>query len=143
MSGGIDQIGEPLRFAFSDRQALRRQPVVAPAILVGLVVQRDRQLLDQAVDQHALNRAIERAWAEARLAIGEALDVPHDAVAVRLAVGERQENMEDGRRQQRRRLVIRLWSLLLRRGCNHGGYMYRGASPLSRQRGTRYRQCGA
>src|SRR6185503_10618175 len=155
MPGGIDQIGEPFRFAFGDRQALRRQPVVAPAILVGLVVQRDRQLLDQAVDQHALNRAVERARAEARLAVGEALDVLHDAVAVRFAVGKRQEDVEDSRRQQRRRLVVRLCSLLrrrakganvwsLRRGCNHGGYMYRGAILLSRQRRrARYRQSGA
>ena len=33
--------------------------------------ERDRQLLDQPVHEHPLDRAIERARAEARLAVGE------------------------------------------------------------------------
>src|SRR5690349_11076921 len=144
MASRVDQVGEPICFSLGDRETPRREPVVAPAILVALAVQRDDQFLDQSVDQHALNRAIQRARAEASLAVGEALDVLHDAVAMRFAVGESEEDVKDGRRQQRQRLVVR-WCrlfrrarraniLALRRGCNHGGYIYRGASWLSRQR---------
>ena len=81
-------------------------PLLTPAVLVGFTVQRDGQFLDQAVNQHALNRAVQRARTKPGLAVGEALDVLHDAVAMRFAVGEREEDMKHRRCQQRRRLVV-------------------------------------
>jgi len=128
VASGIDEIREPLRFALGHRLAFCGEAVVAAAVLVRLVVERNRQFLDQAVNEHALNRSIQRAGTEPGITVGETLDVLHDAVAVRFAVGERQQDVEDGRRQQRRRLLVGLRLLAFRRGCNHGGYMYRGAS---------------
>ena len=134
MARRVDQVGESAGLAFRGGEPLGGQTVVAATVVIGLVMEGDGQLLNQAVDEHPLNRAIERAWAETRLAVGEALDVLHDAVAVRLAVSERQQDVEDGRRQERRRLLPGIRLLSLRRGCNHGGYIYRGVNRLSSRR---------
>ena len=134
MAGGVHQVGQPPGLAPGGREPLRRQPVVAPAIFVRFVVERDGQLLDQAVHQHSLNRAVQGARAQPGIAVGEALDVLHDAVAVRLAVGEREQDVKDGRSQQRTRFVAGIRPITLRRGCNHRGYMYRRVMCLSSER---------
>ena len=60
------------------------------------------QLLDQALLQHPPHGAVERAGAEAHLAVGALADVLHDRVAVPLLVGEGDQDVEDrgGQRQE-------------------------------------------
>src|SRR5215471_2944275 len=124
----VHQRGETTRFALGDRQPFLRQPVMAPPVIVGFVVQRDRQLLDGAAPEHALNRPVERARAEARLAAGDAGDLLHHAVPVRLAAGEGDHDLEDRRRDGGVEIggIARQGGRpASRRGYTHSGYNYR------------------
>ena len=123
MACRVDQVGEPAGLAFRRGEPLGGQPVVAAAVVIGLVMEGDGQLLNQAVDEHPLNRPIESARSQPRIAVGEAFHVLHDAVAVGLAVGEGEQDMEDGRGGNGRGLLVGVGTNTLRRGCNHGGYM--------------------
>ena len=60
--------------------------VVAAALVVDLRVGPLGGLLDQAVGEHALHRAVERARAHGDGVVGEHLDLAHDRVAVHLLV---------------------------------------------------------
>jgi len=134
--GDVHEIGKSPGFPLRDLQSLLRQPIVAPPVVVGFVVKGDLQLLDQAVDEHPLDGAIESAWPEPELAAGERLDVLHDAVAVRVAVRQGEQDVKDRWRQDRGRLVLdRLLPYTLRIGYNHNGYTYPGLSwPVKRGR---------
>ena len=74
-------------------------PVVAAALVVERGVGTLVALLDQAVGEHALDRAVERARAHAHGAVGELLDPLHERVAVLLTVAERQQQVEHRRGQ--------------------------------------------
>ncbi len=119
----VQEVGKSLRLLFRNRQTFRGQPVIAATIVVWFVVQGDRQLFDQSVYEHPLNGPVERAWTEPRLTVGESPDVLHDPVAVCIAIGQRQQDMEDGRGDEDTRLRILDGSRSLRGGCNHCGYM--------------------
>jgi hypothetical protein len=123
---GFDESGEPQRLPGGGGASPGGEPVVSPAIVVGFVVERDGELLDQAVHEHLLNRAVERAGPEAHVARGHAIDILHDPVAVRFAAGEHEQDVKDRRRQRRRglRAIVRFGTGL--GACSHGGYIYRG-----------------
>src|SRR5207248_11357304 len=58
------------------------------------------RLFDQAVGEHARDRAVQRARAHADVPVAHLFDVAHDAVAVLLAVHQRHEDVQRGRRQR-------------------------------------------
>src|SRR5581483_1814355 len=130
---------QAIRLGGGDLASARREAVVATAVVVGLSVQRDVELLDQAVHHHALDRSIERARPQLGLAIGDPLHVLHDAVAVHLAVGQRNHDLKDRRRDRGARsgrVIARLTGYFCL-GYNHGGYIYGGLSWPARARWDR------
>ena len=50
--------------------------------------------------------AVERSGAQLDFAVGAGCDILHDGVAVTVAIGERDQDMEDGRRQRQQRVWI-------------------------------------
>src|SRR5205814_3372930 len=72
----------------------RRQPVVAPPLVVQIRGRTSRGLDDPAVLEHAMQRAIERSGLELQLAVGEAGHFLQQAVPVTLLGGEREEDVE-------------------------------------------------
>src|SRR5437868_11903407 len=106
--------------------AAGRDPVVAPPRIVATGALPLVELLDQPVVEHALEGAVERAGAEAQRAVGARGDVPHDRVAVAVAVGERDEDVENGGGQRHARAQLyhvliyrRLLQWAARRGVRH------------------------
>ena len=59
-----------------------------------------RLLLDQPVDQHSLNRAVQRARPEMQLTTRKLVHLQHDPVAVALAATQGQQNVKDRRRER-------------------------------------------
>src|SRR5438067_4195485 len=86
--------------------AAGRDPVVAPPRIVATGALPLVELLDQPVVEHALEGAVERAGAEAQRAVGARGDLLHDRVAVAVAVGERDEDVENGGGQRHPRATI-------------------------------------
>src|SRR5690242_12043070 len=62
------------------------------------------RLCDQPIGQHALERAIERAGAHLHLILAVLFDLLHDLVAVLLAGGEREQDVEHRRGERDQRL---------------------------------------
>jgi hypothetical protein len=90
------QLREACGFRFRDATAERRDAVVAPPDIVTIRMTPIVDLLDEAIVEHALDRAIERARTHAQLAVRPRADVLHDRVAVPLAVGDAHEDVKDG-----------------------------------------------
>ena len=94
------------RFGFRHGGSKRRDAVVAAP----LVVERGRRplaaLVDQALFQHALDGAIERAGAQLQLAVCPRGDVLHDRVTMLFLAGQRHEDMKRRRRQREERVRI-------------------------------------
>ncbi|HVM42410.1 MAG TPA: uracil-DNA glycosylase, partial [Gemmatimonadales bacterium] len=89
--------GWAARLAPGRRGPERRDAVVPSALVVVLRGRPFARLDDQAVLEHALDRAVERARAQANRparALGDVLD---DRVAVAVLAGEREQDVEDGR----------------------------------------------
>ena len=109
------------------RETSRREPVVPPAIFLHGTADGDFELLDQPVDQHALDGSVERPRSERQLLVRDSLDVLHDGVAVRFSVRQRHHDLEDrGRHLNRgdgRRLSRTDRPNTVHRGYNHYGYM--------------------
>jgi hypothetical protein len=59
------------------------------------------KFFDQALLQHAADGTVKRAGTECDLAIGTRGDVLHDGVAVAVAIGERDQDVEDSGREWR------------------------------------------
>jgi hypothetical protein len=84
----------------------RRGRAPSPGNTPALVVQiRNRplvRLLDQAGAEHPLDGAVQRARSHRRGSAGDAFDLLHDAVAVPILIGERQQDVGDrgGQRQK-------------------------------------------
>jgi hypothetical protein len=83
-----DERFEPARFRLQNRAAQRLQTVVAPSIV------RAAAVSDQTERGQAGDRRVECAGTEAHVAAGAVLDVLDDAVAVALAVGQREQDVE-------------------------------------------------
>jgi hypothetical protein len=94
LSRKLHELGKSLGFGLRDGAALRRQPIVAAAVVIRFVMQGDGQFLDQTVHQHPLNGSVERPGTESGPATGHALDVLHDRVAMRLSPGEHEQDVE-------------------------------------------------
>ena len=89
-----DVVRQPIRFRRRDPAAYRRQPVVAPPLVVLIRRRPASRLGDPAIPQHPVQRAVKRARLELHLAVGQAGDFLQQAVAVAFLRGQRQENME-------------------------------------------------
>src|SRR5579864_4589046 len=85
-TGQRDNFFETLGFGGGDFAAVRRQPVIAAALVVvgqGALAALD----DQAIVEQALDDAVERAGAEFDFATGAHLDFLEDGVAVEVVAG--------------------------------------------------------
>src|ERR1700730_3009921 len=83
----------------------RRDAVVAAPHVVFVRIGPLVELLYQSVVQQALDRAVERARADAQLPVRARGHVLHDGVAVALAVGDGDENVERGDGQRHTAII--------------------------------------
>src|SRR5215203_4220389 len=84
-----------MRFRARDGGTERRDAVVAASWIV--LSDRARtcpRLLNQALLEQPLNRAVQRPWAEAQRAVRPRLDVLNDPIAVTVAPAQGQEDVE-------------------------------------------------
>src|SRR5262245_3001499 len=88
---------EPRGFGARDIAAKRREVVRPPAGRVGAA---RRSFSNQPFGEQTFDDAVERACTQPDGAVGQTLDFFHDRVAVRLAVGQRDEDVEHRRRQR-------------------------------------------
>ena len=86
--------------ASSTARPRARRAVVAPPLVVERRIGPLVGFLEQAAREHPLDGAVERARAHADRAVGDALDLLHDGVAMPILVGQRQQDVGDGRRQR-------------------------------------------
>jgi len=77
------------------------ETVVAAAFVVVLRIGTLFQFFNEAFFQQALDGAVQRARAEANLSAGSLADFPHDRVAVAVAIGKRDENVESVPRKKK------------------------------------------
>ena len=91
--------------------AVVRQAVVAPALVVERGVRPLVAFDNQPVLLEALDQAVERSGAQGDLAFGPPLDFLDDRVAMLLAVGQREQDLEHrrGEREERVRVEARSW----------------------------------
>ena len=97
---GLDEGGETPRFRTSHGLAEGRELIPPAALVLHLHARLLGELDDQSVEQHALDRAVQRARPESHPPGGEIVHFAHDRVAMVRAVGERQQDVEDRRRQR-------------------------------------------
>src|SRR3989442_6985070 len=102
------ELREPAGFCFRDRGAERRDAVVAPPLVVFVRRRALARLDDQALLEHPLNRAIQRARTQLQLAAGALRHVLDDGVAVAVLVGDREKNVKGRRRQREERVRLAL-----------------------------------
>ena len=87
-----------------DAAAEAGEAVVAPALVGARAIGTLRQLFDQALLEHPADGTVERAGAQPDLAVGPGGDVLHDGVAVTIAIRERDQDVEDARRERQQRV---------------------------------------
>src|SRR5690349_10196647 len=107
------------------RAAERRESIVPPA-LVAWRVGSIASLLDEAIRDQSLERAVQRAGPETQAPGGSNLDLIHDRVPVTLAIAEREQHVERAF-AQRQELV----GPSMRRGHRHTNRLrraYRGTT---------------
>src|SRR6266404_3472219 len=92
-----DQPLHPLRFGYSYLTAERRQSVVAPPLVVLVGGRPIARFLEDALDQQPLDHGVERARAEADLAVGLVLDFLQNGVAVLFAIAQREQYLKHRR----------------------------------------------
>ena len=78
------------------RHRTRREPVVPAALVVERGIGALLGLLDQAVGEQPLDRAVERAGAQLDRAVAEGVDVADQRVAVALTPPEGEEDVQRG-----------------------------------------------
>ena len=76
------------------------QPVVAATLVIQRRIGSLIGFFDQALVEHPLDRAIQRARPHPNNSAAQLADIPHDRVTVLLAIGERHDNVHDRRRQR-------------------------------------------
>ena len=108
-------IRQPRRFRLRHLPATRRQAIIPAALVVirsvrPLVVSK---LGDQSLLAHPLHGAIQRSGAQAQFSTGSGGHVLHDCVAVPVAPGQRDEDVEALRREWQQ---VRYWFLSI---CAH------------------------
>ena len=91
---------EALGFGARDRHPAPGQLVIAPPLVVVLRIGPFLELGDEAAFQEPRQRPVERPRMQRDCAAGTLLDLTHDAVAVLLAIGERQQDLGGDRRQR-------------------------------------------
>jgi hypothetical protein len=99
---------EPLDLELEDAATERREAVVAPALVVVAGALR-RHFRDQPGARHPLDGTVQRAGTHADCAGGRFLNLTGDGVAVPLAAGEREQDVEDGGREWKLAGGIRRW----------------------------------
>ena len=90
---------EASRLGGRDRRSERRQPEVAPPLVVLAAIAQVAAFLDQAVREHAAERSVEVAGHQPFEAAAQ-LHFANERPAVPLAAGEREEHLEDERLQR-------------------------------------------
>jgi hypothetical protein len=95
-----DERFEPARFRLQYGAAERQQAIVPPSLVLA-------RLTDEAERDEPGNRGVERASAETHVAAGALRDVLNHAVAMAVAVGQREQDMElMGRERQEANRVV-------------------------------------
>src|SRR5262249_39489755 len=89
-----DERRQPARLRARRRLSERRDPVIAPPLVVHLGGGPLARLLDQALLEHPLDRAVQRPRPEPDLSAGPLRDLLEDRVAVPVFPGERYEDVE-------------------------------------------------
>jgi len=89
---------QPLHFGRCSALAETREPVVAPPLVGAQRVRTFRQLFNQTLLEHTADGAVQRPGAQLDFAFGPGCDILHDGVAVTVAAGERDQDVEDRRR---------------------------------------------
>ena len=92
----LHERGEAIELGRGGCRACGREPVVAAALVVERGIGALLGLLDQAVGEQPLDRAVERAGAELDRAVAEGVDVADERVAVALAPPEGEEDVQRG-----------------------------------------------
>src|SRR6185436_12667826 len=77
-------------------RSMRRDPVVAPPLVVVFGRRAVASLDDQPLLEHPLDGAVERAGAQFQLAVGVGRDVLNDRVAVAVFTGQGEQDVEGG-----------------------------------------------
>ena len=101
------QLGQPARLGLRHRRTERRDPVVAPPLVVLFRRGTLAGLDEQSLLEHALDRSVERAGAQLQLSAGARRDVLDDGVAVPVLVGQGQQDVERRGRQRQQRVDLR------------------------------------
>ena len=123
-----NEIAQPLGLGERDLASEGGQPVGGAALVAAR-----RRLANHALGEQALDDAVERASAQHDRAGGPLLDLLEDRVAMLLAVGQRQQHVEErrGQRQQLGRIAVGHGAtryVVSRRSVKTSG---RAASPVS------------
>jgi hypothetical protein len=96
-AGVAEDSGEPVGFGGEDSAAVASEAIGAAAACVVIV---GRQIFDEACGEELFEVVVERAGADLVLAAGVARDLEHDAVAVKVSAGEREQHVEGGGRER-------------------------------------------
>src|SRR5262249_21284383 len=84
------------------------QPIVAPAFVGAGGGGAVCQFFDKALFEHAADGAVQRSGAELYLAARASGDILHNRVAMAVAVGQRDEDVEDGAGKRQQRIGLRV-----------------------------------
>src|SRR4030095_4808571 len=99
---------QALHFGRRDALAEPGEPIVATPFVAAGRIGAFAELLDHPLLEHPANRTVQRAGAQLHLALGPGGDVLHDRVAVAIAIGERDQDVEHGRGQREQRCGVRV-----------------------------------
>lgn len=99
-AGEADDFRESLQIQLEHAAAKRRHPIVPATLVVVFRAPAMRRVFDESGGEHALDRAVERPWSRTDFAAGRFLDLLGNGVPMPLAVSEREEDVEDDRRER-------------------------------------------
>jgi len=94
MAGHPDQLCHAPRFRLGDGPPERRDPIVAPPLVVQFRQRPLARLHDQSLFQHPLDGPIQRSRAQSQFAVGPRFDILYDRVPVAILVRDSQEYVE-------------------------------------------------
>jgi hypothetical protein len=102
----LDEGVEAADFGCRDSFAETSEPIIAPALVGARRVGTFGQFFDQALLEHAADGTVKSSGAQLDLALGPGCDILHDGVAMTVAIGERDQDMEDGRWERQERVWV-------------------------------------
>src|SRR5687768_14295951 len=93
---GAHQISHPFRFSREDPRTKLRKPIVTATRVVRFRVRSFFRFFDESVLKQAIDRSVQRSGSEANGAHASFSNGSHYRVAVSLAIGKGEQDMEDG-----------------------------------------------